>query len=145
MAKFMIYAAAYVFLKREGTIYLMRRANTGYRDGMYSLPAGHIEAGESLKEAALRELEEEAGVVAQAEDLVQAHAMYRRYPERTYADYYFVCDTWEGEPTICEPEKCDDARWVDGQNLPENTVEEVRHAWACIRRGEAFSDITHAN
>ena len=144
MAKFMIYAAAYVFLKQEGKIYVMRRVNTGYRDGMYGLPAGHVEAGESLKEAALRELKEESGVVASNADLRQVHAMYRRYPERTYADCYFVCEAWQGEPHIAEPDKCDDARWVDAHDLPENTVDEVRYAWACILRGEAFSDITHA-
>lgn len=141
MAKFLIHCAVYVFLRRDAKVYVMRRANTGYRDGQYSLPAGHVEAGESLAQAAMRELAEETGASVQAEDLRLAHAMYRRYPDRTYADYYFVCDKWQGMPQIMEPEKCDDAVWVDKKALPEDTVEEVRHAWMCILQGKPFSDI----
>jgi hypothetical protein len=40
-----------------------------------------------------------------------------------------------------EPEKCDDAVWADGDKLPAETVMEVQHAWACIGRGQSFSDI----
>jgi len=36
----------YVFLRRSDEIVLVHRANTGYRDNMYGLPAGHVEAGE---------------------------------------------------------------------------------------------------
>lgn len=141
MSKFLVYAAVYVFLQRDGKVYLMRRANTGYSDGMWSLPAGHIEAGEGIFDAARRELLEEAGIDIPAENLVPKHAMYRRYPERTYADYYFVATDWDGEPRIMEHDKCDAEVWANDSVLPDNTVAEVKRAWANIAAGQPFSDI----
>jgi mutator protein MutT len=141
MAKFLIYCAVYVFLRRDGKVYLTRRAGTGYRDGMYSLPAGHVEEGETLTEAMMRELREETGLSVPAAHLKLAHAMYRRCDDRTYADYYYVCDAWNGEPQITEPDKCDAAMWVDENALPPEAIPEVRHALACILKGEPFSDV----
>ena len=141
MAKFLIYVAVYVFFTRKGQVYLMRRANTGYRDGQYSLPAGHVEKGESLVEAAQREIREEAGIDLPTESLVLKHAMYRRYPERTYADYYFVVDDWIGEPQVMEPEKCDLGLWVNEGDFPEPMVPEIVAAWKLIQAGQPFSDI----
>lgn len=140
MSKFLAYVAVYVFLRKDGHVYLMRRANTGYMDGVYSLPAGHVEAGESLLEAALRELEEETGVTARPDDVVMKHAMYRRC-DRTYADYYYVCDRWQGEPAIMEPDKCDDARWTNMADLPDNVTPEVKQAAACIVNNIPFSEL----
>lgn len=141
MAHFRLYGAVYVYLEKDGQVYLMRRANTGYRDGMWSLPAGHIEEGETLVQAVQRELLEETGLKVAADALVLKHVMYRRAGDRTYADYYFVCEAWHGEPKIIEADKCDGALWVDGLHMPDETVMEVKHAWACIRQGQHFSDI----
>lgn len=49
---------------REGRVLLATRTKPP-SDGTFSLPGGRVEAGESLKEAALRELEEEVGVKAE--------------------------------------------------------------------------------
>jgi len=140
---FKIYAAVYCMLLRDGKTYLMRRVNTGYRDGYWSLPAGHVEAGESLRGALVREAREEAGLMIKPEDLIQRHAMFRR-SDRTYADYFFTCEAWEGEPTITEPHKCDAAEWFALENLPEKMPTEVRQAYACLASGEAFSEIQTA-
>lgn len=40
--------AVHVFLvDREGRVVLMRRAGSGYADGLLGLPAGHVELGET--------------------------------------------------------------------------------------------------
>ena len=39
----------HVLLERDGRVLLMRRAGTGFFDGLYSLPGGHVEEGESLR------------------------------------------------------------------------------------------------
>ena len=49
---------------REGRALVARRARAPLR-GLYSLPGGVVEIGESLRAAALRELDEEVGVKAE--------------------------------------------------------------------------------
>ena len=44
------------------TVLLSRRYQTGWHDGEYSVPAGHVEAGETVTQAALREAREEVGL-----------------------------------------------------------------------------------
>lgn len=141
MGRFMLHCGVYVFLKKGEQILLMRRANTGYMDGMFGVPSGHLEQDETLVEAARRELLEETGIDVPAEALVQVHAGYRRCSDRTYADYYFVCDDWRGEPKIMETDKCDKAIWADKTEMPEETATEVKHVWACVLAGQPFSDI----
>ena len=40
-----------LILEKNGKILLIKRKNTGYMDGMYGFLAGHVEKGESLKQA----------------------------------------------------------------------------------------------
>ena len=54
----------HVLCRREGRVLLMRRAGTGFFDGLFSLPGGHVEPGESVRAAARRELREETGFAA---------------------------------------------------------------------------------
>ena len=49
---------------RDGRVLLAARANEPMR-GVWTLPGGKVEAGETLAEAALRELREEVGLEAQ--------------------------------------------------------------------------------
>ncbi len=63
--RFALIPAAFVVLRRGRQVTLLRRADTGYRDGFWALPAGHVESGESgesCRAAAARELREETGV-----------------------------------------------------------------------------------
>ena len=62
--------AVYLILERDdGCILLMRRCNTGYQDGNYNLPSGHVEDGELPKAAMVREAKEEIGIDVAQEDL----------------------------------------------------------------------------
>ena len=50
----------HVLCRREGRVLLMRRAGTGFFDGLFSLPGGHVEPGESVRERLQRAYEEVA-------------------------------------------------------------------------------------
>jgi 8-oxo-dGTP diphosphatase len=86
----------------------MLRQNTGYFDGWYVVPSGHVEAGELPTDGAVREVAEEVGLTIDRTRLVLAHTMYRTKHDATgdRADYFFVVDKWEGEPINKEPGKC---------------------------------------
>lgn len=124
--RFRVYPCAFVALVRAGQIFLLRRVNTGYKDGYWNLPAGHIENGETPVEAALREAGEEAGVILTAANLEFTAALYRRGVggrERTCADYLFAASQWQGEAHNHEPEKASEGGWFPLGNLPVPMVE----------------------
>ena len=52
------------------TVLLVQRGRAPFR-GLWSLPGGSIEPGESASEAALRELKEETGITAEIEGVVE--------------------------------------------------------------------------
>jgi 8-oxo-dGTP pyrophosphatase MutT (NUDIX family) len=140
MDRFTLSAAVYVLLVRDGKVLLLRRYNTGWSDGLYSLPAGHIDGNEPLRQAACREAKEEAGVTVRTEDLAFAHVMHR-VSNKEYLDFFFVTNTWEGEPHNAEPEKCDDLSWFPLDGLPENLLPYVRQVIEDYGQGVHFSEV----
>jgi 8-oxo-dGTP pyrophosphatase MutT (NUDIX family) len=135
--------AVYLFLKKDGKILLARRCNTGYQDGNYQVPAGHIDAGELPTQAAIREGKEEVGIDIVKEDLRFVHASFRPKHDNTgdRVDYFFEVSRWSGEIANGEPDKCDELRWVDPAELPQNVTPHVRVAIECAERGEMFSEL----
>jgi 8-oxo-dGTP pyrophosphatase MutT (NUDIX family) len=78
--------AAHLLLLRDGHVLISRRANTGFADGLWHLPSGHLEARESVTGATIREAAEEIGVAIDPGDLEFAHVMQHRHgdePVRT--------------------------------------------------------------
>jgi 8-oxo-dGTP pyrophosphatase MutT (NUDIX family) len=138
----LIYSAVYGILRKDNKVFLMRRFNTGYRDGFLTLPAGHIEKDELPRETMLRELKEEIGIICNPESIIGAHAMHRVSDGgRTYVDYYFEISKYEGEPENKEPEKCDLVGWYDEENLPENTLLHVKTALNFIKNKIPISEM----
>ncbi len=139
--------AVYLIAKREEKILLMRREGSGYFDGWYGLPAGHVEKGELPMQTLVRESQEEAGIAIDATRTRLAHAMYRTAHDATgdRVDYFFETDAWEGEPRIMEPHKCSDVLWAPLTDLPQNTVPSVRDALDAVRRGKIYSELDRAH
>ncbi|MEK7099438.1 MAG: NUDIX domain-containing protein [Patescibacteria group bacterium] len=140
--RFKTVPAVYLFLYKKGNILLTRRYQTGYEDGKYMVPSGHVEAGESLCSAVVRETGEEVGLSVRPEDLRLAYIMYRAPHDETgtRSDFFFTAERYAGEPRNREPEKCDEVGWFPADNLPENTVAYLRHAIEHARKGGMFCD-----
>ena len=124
---------------REGKILLLRRFNTGYADGQYSVPAGHLDGGETVRRAAAREALEEVGVRIEEDQIRFTSVMHRREGDER-VDFFVHVQTWAGEPFNAEPEKCDDLRWVEVRHLPGNTIPYVRRAIANHFAGVYFDE-----
>lgn len=75
--RFKVVPSVYLLMIRGGKILLMRRFKTGYFDGYYGLPAGHLEKEEMPAGGTIREAYEEAGVRLKKEDLRFVHLLYR--------------------------------------------------------------------
>lgn len=140
--RFKIIPAVHLFLVREGKILLLRRYNTGYEDGNWSVPAGHLDGGERVSDAMIREAQEEIGVEIEKNDLKMIHVTHRtkgeEYDERV--DFFFEAKEWEGKVENKEPHKCDELKWVSISGLPSNVIPYVRYAIERYREHIFFSE-----
>lgn len=118
-------------------ILLAKRKDTGYKDGEYEIPGGHLEENEDLYEAMIREAKEELGISLQREDLRIIHIMHHYTGNRI--NFIFSTERDDLKPRIMEEEKCEELRWVEINNLPENTMEKVKKIIGHIREGELYS------
>ena len=108
---------------KDGEVLLLRRYNTGWLDGWYDLPAGHLEDQERLKDGAVRELKEEAGITAKPQDLRLIHIHQNHHnPEAPHYGYIFIAKKWSGKPKLMEPGKCDNIGFFALDNLQAKVV-----------------------
>lgn len=140
------YGGAVLLLLREENgekqILLQKRQNTGYADGLWDVSAsGHVEAGESLKSALIRESREELGVVIDPADVEFATLMHKTTDNGvTYYNVFFRVARWTGDPQIMEPEKCAEIRWFPLDALPAGLLQDRLEALENLRTGTAYSE-----
>ncbi len=137
--RFKMIASGYLMLIRKGKILLSRRFQTGYEDGKYSLPAGHIEEGETLTSGTCREIREEIGVRLKPSDLQLVHVMHRRHFD-IRMDFFFISHKKNLKPKNIEPHKSDDVAWFPLKKLPTNTVPYIRAAVENYRKKIFYSE-----
>jgi 8-oxo-dGTP diphosphatase len=142
--RFRVVPAAYVVLLRgdtqgAGEVLLQRRQDTGFMDGLWACgAAGHVEAGESVLEAAVREAAEELGVRIAPADLEPLTSMHRTgangraIDERV--DWFLAARRWEGEPALQES-KASDLVWHRFDALPADVVPHERAVLEWLRDG----------
>lgn len=135
----MVRIAVFAVVENDGQLLLTKRENTGYKDGWYTMPSGHLEDGETVQEAAVRELQEETGLEANVADTEVAHVCHNK-EELEYFNFYVIIKKWSGTPTNAEPESCSEVAWYPKEALPEKLIAYVRDAVARIDGGETYSN-----
>ena len=150
--RFQVVPAAYVLLRRtaggEEQVLLQLRRGTGFMDGHWAAAAaGHVEAGESVLEAAVREAAEELGITVDAADLAPLCAMHRTAaphgPVDERVDFFFSCRRWTGEPRTVEADKAADLRWFGLAELPDPVVPHELRVLTGLRAGTLPPVLTH--
>jgi 8-oxo-dGTP diphosphatase len=106
-------AVGLVARDRHGRLLLVRRGNPPAK-GSWSLPGGRVEAGETLAEAAARELREETGLVARIGEVA---GVVERIGE---GYHYVIADLWAelDDPEPVAASDVDDAILVELEALP---------------------------
>ena len=111
----------YMVLIQENKILLNRRNETQYK-GVYSLVCGHVEKGENVINALLREAKEEIGITILPEDVRVIAAVHR--PSADYKntvvdiiDFFALVSSYTGEIENLEPEKTQEVGFYDIDNF----------------------------
>ena len=91
-------------VRRADTILLVRQSPGHSLEGLWTVPWGRLEQGESPTAAALREVREEAGIVAEVEGLIGLHELPE--PWLGMLGILYLCTSSLGEP-------CPDHRETD--------------------------------
>lgn len=115
---------------RGGKVLALRREPNDFLGGLFELPGGGIEPGESFFEAVQREVGEEAGLHMQAVTGMFAGFDYATPDKAKARQFNFIVTVADGEPVL-SPEH-DALQWVDAQSLDAlRTSDEMRH---CLER-----------
>jgi len=117
----------------------MRRFNTGWSDGLYTLPAGHVDGNETIAQSMSREILEETGLIIDPKNLDVVHVVHQQ-GNKEYIDFYLLPKKWQGKPKIMEPNKCDDMQWFPLSKLPNNTLPNVLDVLKHLQKKEFFSE-----
>ena len=105
-----------VFVIKDDKLLLGKRKNI-YGAGTWGLPGGHLETGEAMKGAASRELMEETGLTADSFEF--SNMVNDKNGDQHYIQAGFVAQNVNGEPSLKEPDRCEEWKWFNISGLPK--------------------------
>lgn len=103
-----------------------------HRHGTFELPGGSVEAGESLEQTVVRELAEETGLSARAEDVTLLGTLVDHVGDVVRITVGALVTAWEGEPADQTGESVGDWDWWPLDELPDALFEcsaQILTAW----------------
>lgn len=132
-------ASSYAFFIKKNKILLSRRFQTGYEDGKLSVPAGHVEDGETITQTLIREIQEEVEIALLPDQFSLSHIMNRKSDD-IRMDFFFRIHSWKGTPKNMEPKKCNELVWAPIDKLPNDTIPYIAHAILSVRNNILYSE-----
>jgi ADP-ribose pyrophosphatase YjhB (NUDIX family) len=110
--------AASVAIFRDGKVLLAARGREPLK-GVFTLPGGAVELGETLAEAALREVAEETGLAVRLAGFVTHQEVIHLSADGRTERHFVICvfaAHWDGgEPRVTE--EASEYRWADPATL----------------------------
>jgi len=132
-----------IILKQDDQVLFVKRCNSDWASERWNFPGGLLEDGETLLQAAVRETQEETGVVVDPADFKLVHVLHVQAGgtnTRTIIGFYFMATKWTGTSINNEPDKHSDIGWFDVNNLPANATEHAHQALLGLLNGNAYSE-----
>lgn len=133
--------SVYVILRKQSTILFVLREHTGFMDGTYALPSGHVEENENFIDAAIRETEEEVGVTIRRDNMRLVYTMHRMTANDIRLDLFFEAQSWEGNPVNKEPHKHAKIVWFTDKEIIKQPVMDYQSVvLQAILHGEVYRE-----
>lgn len=107
-----------VLIIKDGKVLWGKRKGS-HGAGLYGFTGGHLEHGETIEEAAHREVAEECGLKIKNLRILCVSDFLTYFPKH-YLDIGFMAEWEAGEPRVLEPHKLEAWEWRDIDDIPEN-------------------------
>lgn len=120
--------------------HLLFLAQTKTNGGGYTLPGGKIDGVEFAKDALVREVFEEVGVVVERKSLQLTHVTHRKLKSVIEIIFLFKAMDWSGEMAVKEPEKFREAIWLPADEAPERLTAVLKYTMDRIAKGKFYSE-----
>ncbi len=88
-------------------------------EGSWTMPGGKLDFGESLEDAVCREVFEETEIKINKENLKFVSVTNDIVKDAHFVTIGFLCEDFEGEPKVMEPDEITEWRWFELDNLPD--------------------------
>ena len=86
-------------IEKDGKFLFVEEQTEGVTHSVYNQPAGHVEAGESIVEAAIRETMEETGHTVEVTHFLGVYTYTPpMFPDRTYFRFCFLANSIAHDP-----------------------------------------------
>ena len=110
----------------EGKLLMTQRHPDKKAGGLWEFTGGGVLAGETTKQAAIRELDEELGVSAEEAELT----LLEVYQHKNYfMDIFVIKKDMDPKTLVLQPEEVVDAKWVAHEELLQ-MIEEKQVVWS---------------
>lgn len=133
------YIGVFLLLSKDSKVLLLRR-HDDHLNGLYMLVAGHVDEGETLTGALIREAKEEAGIHIHQNDLHLLCVI--PHPNAPYKgktadiiNFVFLCEKYDGSVQNNEPHKCDKMGFYPLDNLPSPLTPHTQKAIDAYKNG----------
>jgi ADP-ribose pyrophosphatase YjhB (NUDIX family) len=87
-------------------------------EGNWTMPGGKIRFGDTFEQTASRELTEETGLVGNSFKVFSVSN--DKVPDAHFITVGLLCDDFNGEPKVMEPDEIVEWRWWNIDKLPSN-------------------------
>ena len=115
--------AAVALVRGDGAVLVQQRPAGGHHAGLWEFPGGKIEAGETARAAAVRELREELAIALRELDLVPVgSAVAKEASGRGIEMQLFAARQWYGEPELLDAAAF---AWADAAGLAKLAMPQV--------------------
>lgn len=100
------------YLIKNDNIIVTKYKEPNKKAGYYEIPGGKIEEGELPEQTAIREMQEETGIIVK--DLKNKGNLTIEYPDRKFEFVVFLADDYQGKPLQFEDNS---SAWIDINHL----------------------------